>query len=1019
MSPTPTDPFGTARLRAAVLHAWRESPTRFTEDSNAEEDLRLGGYADRLFVELAQNAADAAAIAGVAGRLRVTVAGRELRVANTGAPLDAAGVAALASLRASAKRHGVTVGRFGVGFAATLAVSAEPRVVSRTGGVLFSADRTAEVVGGIPELAGQLAARGGEPKGHFGTHTAPKEPFGSLERAVPVLRLLWPVDADEEPVPDGFDTEVRLPLHDGVDPDALLAEIAAEVDDILLAMPVFDRIEVAGRGWTRSADGDVVEIATDDDELKRWLVHGTSGEFTADEAATLGIEAAQHPRWTVLWALPIDGAGVPLPLGDDVLHAPTPTDERLSLPARLIAAAPIEPSRRRVQAGPAVTAVLRAAAAAYPHLVRMLGADDRLAALPGHGFPLSEVDGMLHELIARQLTDEPWLPAARSASMDIDGDLAGRGDDLRGGQARVLDVRSPELVARLADVIPGLVAASGPAALRALTAVGAEKLSVADALADLAGARRADDWWRALYDELLLLVDAHTVPVDNLAGLGVPLLNGAVTVGPRGVLLPEWGNGEIADLLADVDVIGLRIASPDAGHPLLARLGAVPADALAVLDAPALQAAVERSAVDADAGLDAIPLARLVLHLVTATGASRGWLGALALPAEGGDVRRADELVLPGAPLLDVLDPAEVGGDGALAVLADDVAGAWSAEALTAVGVLRTFAVVEDLDPAGPDHDLPDERQWWESGDEPPRVAAVADLDLVADDAWPAALRLLASDPDTWRAVTEPAGHTGWWIARFALLGGDPPREWRMPNRAELAGLYDPVPDLGLPANVLAAAGVRDALVSGALDPEDAADLLERLGDPARDPHPGAVLRAYGQVAAAVRDPGDVDLPDTVRCLDGSVVAADRVAVLDQPWLLEIADPGLLVAGGDEPKAVAELLDLPLASGTVWARVASEGDPVAWADLAAVRAAADLIGVVLPDGVVRVHAELELTSGPQRVSARWWVDDEGDVHAADTEAGLARAFAHAAGCWERRHLVAQLLADPSASALLG
>jgi hypothetical protein len=37
------DPFGTAELRAAVLAAWAASPTRFREDANAEEDLRLDG----------------------------------------------------------------------------------------------------------------------------------------------------------------------------------------------------------------------------------------------------------------------------------------------------------------------------------------------------------------------------------------------------------------------------------------------------------------------------------------------------------------------------------------------------------------------------------------------------------------------------------------------------------------------------------------------------------------------------------------------------------------------------------------------------------------------------------------------------------------------------------------------------------------------------------------------------------------------------------------------------------------
>ncbi|WP_460444158.1 hypothetical protein, partial [Amycolatopsis cihanbeyliensis] len=87
----PAESFGIDGLRSSVLRAWRDSPTRFTEDTNAEHDLRVGGYRDRLLVELAQNAADAAALAGTPGRLRVTLAGRELRVANTGAPLDAAG----------------------------------------------------------------------------------------------------------------------------------------------------------------------------------------------------------------------------------------------------------------------------------------------------------------------------------------------------------------------------------------------------------------------------------------------------------------------------------------------------------------------------------------------------------------------------------------------------------------------------------------------------------------------------------------------------------------------------------------------------------------------------------------------------------------------------------------------------------------------------------------------------------------------------------------------------------------
>lgn len=140
------DPFGTARLRRRVLDAWGAGPARFREDANAEEDLALGGYRDRLVVELAQNAADAAARAQAPGRLRLTLhpatadAPAVLAAANTGASLDATGVESLSTLRASAKREGheSAVGRFGVGFAAVLAVSDEPAVIGRHGGVRWS-----------------------------------------------------------------------------------------------------------------------------------------------------------------------------------------------------------------------------------------------------------------------------------------------------------------------------------------------------------------------------------------------------------------------------------------------------------------------------------------------------------------------------------------------------------------------------------------------------------------------------------------------------------------------------------------------------------------------------------------------------------------------------------------------------------------------------------------------------------------------------------------------------------------
>lgn len=141
------DPFDTAALRTATLAGWRDSATRAAEDLAAERDLVTVGYRDRLVIELAQNAADAAAAAGVDGEIAVWHDDVGVHVANTGAPLTAQGVAALSALRVSPKpgrsddAH-ATVGRFGVGFRAVLTVTDHVRILSTGGGVEFSAERS-------------------------------------------------------------------------------------------------------------------------------------------------------------------------------------------------------------------------------------------------------------------------------------------------------------------------------------------------------------------------------------------------------------------------------------------------------------------------------------------------------------------------------------------------------------------------------------------------------------------------------------------------------------------------------------------------------------------------------------------------------------------------------------------------------------------------------------------------------------------------------------------------------------
>lgn len=928
-----TDPFGTAALRDSVLVSWRTSPTRLREDTNAEEDLVLGGYRDRLLTELAQNAADAATDTG--GTLRVSLHthehGHELRVANTGGPLTPDGVAALASLRASAKQQGV--GRFGVGFAAVLTVTDEPSIVSTTGGVRFSAART-------------------------------RAELGTTDR-VPVLRLVWPTD---EPPPDGFATEVRLPLRDTVDPAQLLDDLRDQAVDLLLSLDGLTRIEIGDDTWHR--DGTTIHGPHG---TTRWVTVRDGGELPADLAATLGHEA--RPQWTIRWAFDLDH-----PPADDVLHAPTRTDERLSLPARLIATLPIEPSRRRVRPGPATDHVLAAAARAYPRLAEHVAPQ---VLIPRPGFPLSEVDEKLRQLVVAELRTATWLTAGGKPVAPVD--------------AAVLPVPSAELAESIQDIVPGLLDAELALHATLLSTVDVRRLSIADVVDAVTGIRREPAWWHGLYDALAKIVDNDPSQRDELGALPVPLVDGRTMPGPRGTLL--------VDGLADLSTLeGVDVVHPDAAHQLLERLGAHRGGPADLLDS--LVARVEHSIEDAESGMDVEPLTTTVLELVRAAGVRPGdkpWLGALALRDTVGEWRRADELALPGSTFLTLL-----ADDAPLGVLAEPTAQAWPAEVLAAVGVLDSFALVVDEAPTGPDHDLADEADWWDEQPEPPtRLVAVRDLDLVADHAWPDALRLLASRPETWEALQDD--YTAWWLADNALLAGAPPRHWRMPDAVELAGLYDPVPPVDVDPRVLEAIGVRTELSVTSV--ADAEDLLARLGDPERAVSPGAAQRTHAELAAAVvsglLDPADLDPPELVRATTGEVT--DNGVVLNEPWLVPVTE-NYVSAGPDFALAepLAELLDLPMATDAAPDTVDGTGTAVRWADLGAVTEVCDLVDLDVPPGGPIVHDELTVAGA--RVP--WWVDGERRLHCEDTTSGLARALAWATDRWADRHTLAALLEDP-------
>ena len=610
------DPFGTQALRDRVLAGWSASVSRFREDANAEDDYAIGGYHDRLVVELAQNAADAAVRAGVPGSLRLQLRDGVLSAANTGAPLDSAGVEALSTLRASAKRDGdAAVGRFGVGFAAVLALTDEPSIVSTSGSVGWSRERTLALTADLPDVADEVIRR---------------------EGAVPVLRL--PFAAAGAP-PQGYDSEVRLPLRNGRARDVALRLLAAVDPTLLLTLPSLVRIDVDLEGVQRTLvaepgpDGDTTVI--DDGNVLRWRVARASGTLPMALLEDRPAEERARTHWQVLWAVSLDADGCVQPLPVRVppaVRAPTITDEGLGLPALLSATLPLDPTRRHIAAGALRDAILRHAATAYTELVRSLPVDAGVLSLVPIGLPLGEVDGVLRDLLSDRLPETAFLPAA------VDPVLR-----LRPRDAVVLDVASEALVSALDEVVPGLLPAawSTRATSAALQTLGVRRLRLADVVDALAGLRREPAWWHALYAAL-----AEAVPAgrdrDDLGALPVPLADGRLVTGARGVVLP----GD-EPLPIGLDQLGVRVVDAEAAHPLLLSIGAVPASPRELLDDERLRAAVDES-LDAD---DPDALAEIVLALVHQAGVAPGdlpWLGRLALTAEDGDLVPAEELLLPG-----------------------------------------------------------------------------------------------------------------------------------------------------------------------------------------------------------------------------------------------------------------------------------------------------------------------------------------------------------------------------------
>ncbi|SNS41375.1 ATP-binding protein [Rhodococcoides kyotonense] len=743
------------------------------------------------------------------------------------------------------------------------------------------------------------------------------------DAGVPVLRLAWPTNIAPA---EGFSSEIVLR-----DADVALESFRAEAVDLLLELDALESIEIGGERFLRSTrivDGGAEEVSIGD--LSWW-------QFRTERA-----------RWL---APMIDG--VPVPVAKDVLRAPTRSDEELSLPAIVIADVPMQPDRRRILPGAPVERI----ADGYGRVLAALPPASRPLFVPEPGFARSEVDGILREQIVRESASTPWLPGAD-------------GTDLVPSRAIVLPGLTDELAAVLAPVMPDLAApsVSGPRHGPALAAVNVHRIGLARLADMLSGTSHEPSWWRRLYDASAPLV-TDGVAAEELAALPVPLSDGRTVTGPRTTVVAVGAQGVEG-------VHWARLVHPDAFSPLLIRLGATEATPAELVSDPALQVVLDELDWDDD---DAVrELADTVLSLASGLRDLPSWLGSLPLEDLSGDLRAADELVLPDAPLVNLLSE-----DSPFGVVAGSVVEQFGAEALRAVGVGWGFGVVTEELPTGPDHDLADEDAWWASlREDPETLVAVRDLDLVDERRWAEALSELAGDRTTLAALDDRDGYTAWWLRRHAVVNGHRLGSYRAPSDVTFAGLLDP---LDHPVADAIGAALAPSVCDSA---EFAGLLLERLADPARTPSPAVIARTHRLVADAVASGAveldDLDVPDEVRAVSGALIDPADAVVVDRPWLVGVVPAEVAVVSSmATASTLASILDVRTASESIHGEVVGVGRVSSWDREAGAVLAFAASESELPVGRVVVHRELVVrltgaVEGERRVAS--WVTDDGITH---------------------------------------
>jgi superfamily II DNA or RNA helicase len=348
----------TANLSALIeekhrsrLVAYRSEPADIRDHANREEEIIIGGNANRQVLELVQNGADAildanepTTSAQSGGRIEVVISARYLYAANTGAPLSAEGVEALLLGNSSPKR-GNDIGRFGIGFKSLLRLGGALEIFSSNGSIHFDPERCRREI---------------------------RQEFNLPDNApAPGLRLAWPVDraaAEKEDVAlaefSWATTVVRAEIHGPDIHTFMQAELDQFPAQFVLFLPTGIRLGLRSGNGTdtirqlkQETEAGCMLLHEGSNAPSRWRVFDTQVSMEPSLKADAG-SIHYREKVPLSWAVPLDRkheeAGR--------FWAFFPTDTPSRLPGILNAPWKIDEGRKNLLAGAWNTAMMQAAA---------------------------------------------------------------------------------------------------------------------------------------------------------------------------------------------------------------------------------------------------------------------------------------------------------------------------------------------------------------------------------------------------------------------------------------------------------------------------------------------------------------------------------------------------------------------------------------------------------------------------------------------------------------------------------